>query len=75
MVPVLHIADATAEVFVNDGIKKIGLLGTKFTMEHDFYNGRLSKKYDLDVIVPNPEVGDIIIITNQLRKHCRKNGK
>jgi len=54
-IPVLHIADATAEVLVNDGVKKVGLLGTKFTMEHDFYKGRLSKKYDLDVIVPNPE--------------------
>lgn len=69
MVPVLHIADATAEVLVNDVVKQVGLLGTKFIMEHDYYKRRLSKKYDLDVIVPNPEVGDIIIITNQLRKH------
>jgi aspartate racemase len=37
MVPVLHIADATAEVLVNDGIKQVGLLGAKFIMEHAFY--------------------------------------
>ena len=54
-IPMLHIADATAEVLVKDGVKKVGLLGTKFTMEHDFYKGRLSKKYDLGVIVPNPK--------------------
>ncbi len=37
--PLLHIADATAEKLVADGIKKVGLLGTKFTMEQDFYKG------------------------------------
>ena len=49
----LHIADATAEVLVHNGVKKIGLLGTAFTMEQDFYKGRLSEKYGLDVIVPD----------------------
>ena len=52
-IPLLHIADATAEVLVADGIKKVGLLGTAFTMEQDFYKDRLSKRYGLNVIVPN----------------------
>jgi len=51
-IPLLHIADATAEVLVNEGIKSVGLLGTAFTMEQDFYKGRLTNKYDLQVLVP-----------------------
>ena len=52
-IPLLHIADATAEKIKAKGLKKIGLLGTKFTMEEDFYKGRLINKYGLDVIIPN----------------------
>jgi aspartate racemase len=52
-IPVLHIADATAEVLLQKGIKTVGLLGTAFTMEQDFYKGRLSEKYGLNVLVPN----------------------
>jgi len=52
-IPLLHIADATAETLVQDGLKTVGLLGTAFTMEQDFYKGRLSKRYGLKVIVPN----------------------
>ena len=52
-IPVLHIADATAEVLVRKGIKTVGLLGTAFTMEQDFYKGRLSDNYGLNVVVPN----------------------
>lgn len=48
-IPLLHIADATAEVLVNKGIKTVGLLGTAFTMEEDFYKGRLSENYGLTV--------------------------
>jgi aspartate racemase len=59
-IPVLHIADATAEVLVNDGVKKVGLLGTAFTMEHDFYKGRLNQKYGLDVLVPHTEDRKIV---------------
>jgi aspartate racemase len=54
-IPVLHIADATAEVLVHEGIKTVGLLGTAFTMEQDFYKGRLSENYGLNVLVPNDE--------------------
>jgi len=52
-IPLLHIADATAEVLVQKGIKTVGLLGTAFTMEQDFYKGRLNENYGLTVIVPN----------------------
>jgi len=52
-IPILHIADATAEVLVGKGIKTVGLLGTAFTMEQDFYKGRLMQKYGLKVLVPN----------------------
>lgn len=51
-IPIIHIADATAEQLIKDGIKKVGLLGTKFTMEQEFYKGRLFEKYGIDVIVP-----------------------
>ncbi|MEJ2167373.1 MAG: aspartate/glutamate racemase family protein [Desulfobacterales bacterium] len=54
-IPMLHIADATAEVIKAKGIAKVGLLGTRFTMEEDFYKGRLIEKYDLEVIVPPVE--------------------
>lgn len=52
-VPLLHIADATAEEIIKAGIKKIGLLGTAFTMEEEFYKGRLEKEYGLEVLIPD----------------------
>ncbi|QKE71436.1 aspartate/glutamate racemase family protein [Arthrobacter citreus] len=52
-IPLLHIADATAKEIVKNGIKKVALLGTAFTMEHEFYKGRLIDQFGLDVIVPN----------------------
>lgn len=54
-IPILHIADATAEQLVADGITKVGLLGTRFTMEQDFYKSRLVDKFDIEVLVPNDE--------------------
>jgi aspartate racemase len=54
-VPFLHIADATAEKIHACGIQKIGLLGTRFTMEQDFYRGRLENKHGLEVLVPDEE--------------------
>lgn len=67
-IPLLHIADATAEVLVHDGIKTVGLLGTAFTMEEDFYKGRLSGSYGLNVLVPNEKDRQIVhnIIYQQL---------
>jgi aspartate racemase len=52
-IPLLHIADATAENIVKKGIKTVGLLGTAFTMEQDFYKGRLKDNYGLTVLTPN----------------------
>ncbi|QZA76630.1 aspartate/glutamate racemase family protein [Deefgea tanakiae] len=52
-IPFLHIADATADAIKKAGIKKVALLGTKFTMEQDFYRGRLSSLHQLEVITPN----------------------
>jgi len=59
-IPVLHIADATAEVLIEKGIKTVGLLGTKFTMEQEFYKGRLIKKYGLRVVIPHENDRQII---------------
>jgi aspartate racemase len=53
-IPLLHIADATAERIRSAGMKKIGLLGTRFTMEHEFYRGRLEQQ-GLEVVVPNEQ--------------------
>jgi aspartate racemase len=52
-IPVLHIADATAETLVTGGRKTVGLLGTAFTMEQDFYKGRLRLIHGIDVLIPN----------------------
>lgn len=54
--PLLHIADATGEQIRRAGLQRIGLLGTRFTMEQDFYRQRLSERHGLDVLVP--EAGD-----------------
>ena len=51
-IPLLHIADATAEVLVRDGVKRIGLLGTAFTMELDLYRNRISEQFQIDVVIP-----------------------
>ena len=54
-IPLLHIADATAQRIKTSGIKKIGLLGTRFTMEEDFYRMRLQEKHGFAVIIPDEE--------------------
>jgi len=59
-IPLLHIADATAEVLVEKGIKTVGLLGTAFTMEQDFYKGRLINNYGLTVHIPTEADREII---------------
>lgn len=51
-IPLLHIADPTAEAVKATGCKTVGLLGTAFTMEQDFYKGRLAERHGLDVVVP-----------------------
>jgi aspartate racemase len=59
-IPLLHIADATGTVIQAQNLHKIGLLGTNFTMEEDFYKGRLEEKFGLDVIVPEKPERQII---------------
>ncbi|MGQ7062416.1 aspartate/glutamate racemase family protein, partial [Bacillus cereus group sp. BceL175] len=51
-IPVLHIADATAKEIKRKDIQKVGLLGTKYTMEQDFYKSRI-EEHDIKVIVPS----------------------
>lgn len=51
--PLLHIADPTAEAIKAAGLQRVGLLGTAFTMEQDFYKGRLALEHGLDVLVPD----------------------
>jgi aspartate racemase len=67
-VPLLHIADPTAEAIKKQGIHTIALLGTKFTMEQDFYRGRLSDTFHLNVIIPTDSERQIVhdIIYNEL---------
>jgi aspartate racemase len=78
-IPLLHIADATAQRVKDSGIRRIGLLGTRFTMEEDFYKGRLSQKFGLDVIIPNAEEREIVhriiydeLVLGQIRQHSKE---
>lgn len=54
-IPLIHIADPTAERIKTAGLKKVGLLGTAFTMEQDFYKGRLINQHGLEVLIPNDD--------------------
>lgn len=66
--PLIHIADATAQSIKNLKLKKVGLLGTKFTMEQEFYKNRLIEKHNIDVVVPNDDDRNLVhkIIYNEL---------
>jgi aspartate racemase len=67
-IPLLHIADATAEAIKARGLGVIGLLGTKFTMEENFYRGRLVDRHGLKVLIPETEDREIVhgVIYNEL---------
>ena len=69
-IKVLHIAEVTGQQIVKKGIKKVGLLGTKFTMEQDFYKKVLRDKFSIDVIIPDENEREIVhgIIYNELCK-------
>lgn len=78
-IPLLHIADATAKKLIDDGVHRVGLLGTAFTMSQNFYKGRLTDKFGIDVITPSGEdqkiVHDVIyqelclgVINNESRR-------
>ncbi len=59
-IPIFHIADATARRIKERGMNTVGLLGTRFTMEQDFYRGRLSERHGLNVIVPSESEREVI---------------
>ena len=59
-IPLVHIADATAKAITDKGLEKVALLGTRFTMEEDFYKKRLQEKYRLDVIIPSESDRELI---------------
>jgi aspartate racemase len=59
-IPFLHIADATARRIKSAGIRKVGLLGTRFTMEQDFYRQRLEDKHHLSVLIPGEQQRELV---------------
>jgi aspartate racemase len=59
-IPFLHIADATGQVISDAGITRVGLLGTRFTMEEDFYKSRLIREFGLEVIIPDSQDREIL---------------
>ena len=78
-IPVLHIVDAVAAKIRDKGIEKIGLLGTKYTMEEDFYKERFRTKHDIETVIPgkqgrkfvNVSIYDELVLgkfTNETRK-------
>jgi aspartate racemase len=78
-IPLLHIADPTAQRIKAAGFQRIGLLGTAFTMEQDFYKGRLRDHYGLDVMIPDADdrriVHDIIykeLVIGEIRPESRE---
>lgn len=69
-IKVLHIAEVTGEKIAHKGLKKVALLGTKFTMEQDFYKKVLEDKFNIEVLIPSEDERNIIhdIIYNELCK-------
>lgn len=58
-IPILHIADATGESIINRKIKKVGLLGTIYTMEEDYISGRINLKFAIDVLTPDDKIARV----------------
>lgn len=67
-IPILHIADATGAELMKNNISKVGLLGTRFTMEQGFYKNRITEKFGIEVVVPNGEQQERVhdVIYNEL---------
>jgi len=59
-IPLLHIADATADAIRGEGVGVVGLLGTRFTMEQDFYAGRLRERHGLEVLTPGESDREVV---------------
>jgi len=78
-IPLLHIADATADAIRNKGLDTVGLLGTRFTMEGDFYRGKLEKDHGLRVLIPTEEGRETVhriiydeLVQGSIREDSRK---
>jgi aspartate racemase len=67
-IPLIHIADVTGRAITARGLRRIGLLGTRFTMEQDFYKGKLTSDYGIDVLIPDEEERQAVhaIVYNEL---------
>jgi len=59
-IPLLHIANATAQRLAADGIQRVGLLGTRFTMEQEFYKGRITEGFGIEVLIPDATQRDLV---------------
>jgi len=59
-IPILHIVDVTAEKIKSTGLKKVGLLGTKYTMKEEFYKKRLKEKFGIETIIPDSDEIDFV---------------
>jgi len=77
-IPLLHIADATASAIKAQGLATVGLLGTRFTMEQDFYRGRLVDRHGLSVLIPDEDGRAIVhrviydeLVLGQVRPESR----
>ena len=77
-IPLLHIADAAARAIKEAGLEAVGLLGTRFTMEKDFYRGRLEKDHGLRVITPKQENREVVhriiyeeLVQGKIKKESR----
>lgn len=78
-IPLMHIGDAVGEAIKAAGMKKVGLLGTRFTMEKDFLKDRLREKFGIDSIVPEKEDREVIhsviyseLVNGVIRDESRK---
>lgn len=59
-IPFYHIAEAAGQAIAEKGLKRVGLLGTRFTMEKDFYKAKLLRDFGIEVIIPNSKEMDVV---------------
>jgi aspartate racemase len=78
-IPLVHIGDAVGQAIQQAGMKKVGLLGTRFTMEEDFLKVRLSENFGIESIVPEKDDRDVIhaviyneLVNGDIREESRK---
>jgi aspartate racemase len=74
-VPLLHIADTAGTELQHRGIRRAGLLGTRFTMQQEFYRGRITEKFGIDIVVPDEAEQELVdtVIYGELCKGMVKN--